>query len=52
MRKYIEDFVNEENGIETLELIGTLAVAAALIYVCVRVARKIKTKAKGLADGI
>ena len=52
MKRYVEDFIREESGIETIELLGTLAVAAALIYVCVKVAGKIKSKARGLANGI
>lgn len=33
MKKYIKNFVNEEEGIETIEFIGLVAVAAALIAI-------------------
>lgn len=52
MRKYFNEFVANENGIETMEWIAILAVAAALIVICARIASSVKEKFEGVADNL
>ena len=43
MRKYLKIFMSNEDGIETIEFIGLVAVAAILIGVIVTIGTRMKT---------
>ncbi|WP_342980494.1 MULTISPECIES: hypothetical protein [unclassified Ruminococcus] len=45
MRKYLKIFMSNEDGIETIEFIGLVAVAAILIGVIVTIGTRMKTTA-------
>lgn len=45
MKKYFKDFVAEDDGIETIEFIGLVAVAAVLIGIIITIASKMKDAA-------
>lgn len=46
MKKYLKEFLNKDDGIETIEFVALIAVAAILIAVIVSVGSKMK----GTAD--
>mgnify|MGYP006867983820 CR=1 FL=1 len=53
MKKYLKRFVKEEEGIETIEFVGLVAVAAILIGVVVQIGTKMNAtagKAKNKLD--
>lgn len=53
MTQYIKNFIIEESGVETIEWVGVLAVAAGLIAVIAKVGSSMKRKeikANGLLD--
>ena len=53
MKKYLNRFMKEENGIETIEFIAMVAVAAALIIVITGIGNSMADKAddvKGKMD--
>lgn len=52
MKKYVCEFRNSEEGIETMEWIAILAVVAALIVICARVGTSVKEKLENVADNI
>ena len=45
MKNYIKDFVKNENGIETIEFIAMVAVAAALVIVITGIGQSMASKA-------
>lgn len=45
MRKYLKNFMGNEDGIETIEFIGLVAVAAILIGVIVTIGTRMKSTA-------
>lgn len=54
MKKYLESFVREDEGVETIEFIGLVAVAAVLIGVVATIGGKMKNtanSAQGAMDG-
>lgn len=50
--KYLKSFVKEENGIETIEFIGLVAVAAILIGVIVTIGTRMKSTADTASDSL
>ena len=49
---YLKDFIYEEDGIETMERLAILCVAAALIAIIAKVASSLKGKISGLASSL
>ena len=45
MKNYIKRFVNEDEGIETIEFIGMVAVAALLVAIVASIGTSMKQKA-------
>ena len=52
MKDYMKNFMRDESGIEMMEWIAVLAVGAVLILICTQVAKKVKTRTKGIAGKI
>lgn len=50
MKKYLKRFVKEEEGIETIEFVGLVAVAAILIGVVVQIGTKMNATAGKAKD--
>lgn len=48
----LKKFIYDESGVETMEWIAILTVAAVLIAVCVGLGKKMKSKTKNLANKI
>lgn len=48
----LKEFIFDESGVETMEWIAILTVAAVLIAVCVGLGKKMKSKTKNLANKI
>lgn len=54
MKQYIREFIQEEDGIETIEFIALLAVAAVLIGIVTAIGTKLSTAGtaiEGQIDG-
>ena len=49
---YLQQFITEEDGVETMEWIAILMVTAVLIGICAQIAKVIKTKTKGIANSL
>lgn len=45
MKSYLKKFIHEEDGIETIEFIGMVAVAAALLVVVAKIGGDMKNTA-------
>ena len=45
MKDYAMQFVNEQDGIETIEFLGMIAVAALLIFAVLRIGSALRNKA-------
>ena len=45
MKDYAMQFVNEQDGIETIEFLGMIAVAALLIFAVLRIGSALRGKA-------
>ena len=45
MKDYARQFVNEQDGIETIEFLGMIAVAALLIFAVLRIGSALRGKA-------
>lgn len=52
MKRYISDFIKEEDGVEAMEWLAIVCVAAALIGIAAKCADAIKTKIVGVASYI
>lgn len=52
MFKYINNFIKENDGVETIEFIGVLAVGAGLIAAIATVATGMKGKVSGAKSSI
>ena len=50
MKKYLSSFIHEDDGIETIEFIGLVAVAAVLIGVVITIGGRMKTTADTYSD--
>lgn len=50
MKKYLKSFVKEDEGIETIEFVGLVAVAAILIGVVVQIGTKMNATAGKAKD--
>lgn len=51
-RKYLNNFIMEEDGVEIIEWISVLAVAAILIAIAAKCGTAIKAKMSNLASAI
>lgn len=47
MKKYMNLFLNDEDGVETIEFIALVAVAAVLIGIVIAIGQKMKGTAQG-----
>ena len=52
MKNFFINFLNEENGIETIEFVALVAVAAILIAVIVTIGQKMSGTANGAQKSI
>lgn len=50
MKKYVKRFIEEEDGVEAIEWLAILAVAAALIGVAATIAKEIKARMSNLGN--
>lgn len=50
--KYINEFINDENGVETMEWIAIISVTAGLIVIAVKCGNKLKQKLSGIVGSI
>lgn len=52
MRKYLKDFFVKDEGVETIEFIALIAVAAALVVVIATIGGQMSEKADGISDDL
>lgn len=52
MKKYVKDFIKQEDGIETIEFIALLAVAAVLIGIVTAIGTKLSTAGSAIEGQI
>ena len=50
--KYINEFISDENGVETMEWIAIISVTAGLIVIAVKCGNKLKQKLSGIVGSI
>ena len=49
---YLKEFINNENGVETMEWIAIISVTAGLIVIAAKCGNKLKQKLSGIAGNI
>lgn len=47
MKKYVKDFLNQNDGVETIEFIALIAVAALLVVAITSIGKSMKGNAEG-----
>ena len=52
MKKYLKDFFTENEGVETIEFIALIAVAAALVVAIAGIGAKMTGKADGISTDL
>lgn len=52
MKPYVRSFVKDEEGVETMEWMAIVAVAAILIGIAVKCGNKLQSKMKNIASNI
>lgn len=52
MKSYLNSFVKNENGVEAMEWMAIVAVAAILIGIAVKCGNKLQSKMKNIASNI
>ena len=52
MQEYMKNFASDEEGIETIEFIGMLAVVAVMIAALIKIGGQLSSKAKAGGDAI
>lgn len=52
MKNYLQQFIREEKGVETMEWIAIISVTAVLIVIVAKCGKKMSSKLKGIASSI
>lgn len=50
--KYINEFISDEDGVETMEWIAIISVTAGLIVIAAKCGNKLKQKLSGIVGSI
>ena len=52
MQSYVKNFIKEEEGVEAMEWMAIVGVAAILIVIAAKCGNKLQTKLKNIASNI